>query len=100
MLRILYISLVCYMPILEMYLPKTDFGPGIPDLGPIRVFSYLLFLAFVFDSVVRKRTKFLFPWTFILAIYLAVVLASVSWSKQTYSLSVLQKIFETPWSFP
>jgi len=83
------------MPILDIYLPKTNFGPGIPDINATRLISYLLILVFLFDSAIKKRMKLFSKWTFTLIIYSAIVLLSVSWSKYSYSLNVVQKIFNS-----
>lgn len=95
MVRTLYILLVCYMPIIGKYLPSTNFGSGIPDLGPVRMTSYLLIFIFVFESVVVKQTKVFSKWIFFISLYLIFVLASVSWSKYSYTFGVINDIFNT-----
>ena len=83
------------MPILDAYLPKTDFGPGIPDIGPIRIFSYLLLVAFGIETAIKRQTKFYSKWIGIIGFFSIVVLASVSWSNYSYTFSVIQVIFES-----
>ena len=95
MVKNLYILLVCYMPILDKYLPKTDFGPGIPDIGPVRFFSYLLIVAFGIETAIKKQTRFFSKWASIIGFFSIVVLASVSWSNYSYTPEVIQSIFNT-----
>lgn len=95
MILTLYIALVCYMPILGNYLPRTNFGSGMPDIGIDRVITYLLLMAFVIEAALRHRIKLFSKWTLILGIYSIIVLASVSWSPLSYNLRVLQSIFDT-----
>ena len=92
MIKSLYILLVCYMPILDKYMPKTNFGPGIPDLGPVRFFSYLLIFFFGFEFVIKKQARLFSKWVGFISLFFIVVLASVSWSKYSYSSSVIQSI--------
>ena len=81
------------MPILDNYLPKTDFGPGIPDIGPVRLFSYLLVIAFGIETAIKKQTKFFSKWIGIISVFSIIVLASVSWSNYSYTTAVIQDIF-------
>jgi O-antigen ligase len=91
----LYIPLVCYMPILEDYIPKTAFGPGIPDIGAVRIFSYMLLLVFMFETAFIRRIRFFNKWTIFLAVYTFIVLLSVSWSTYSYTPYVIQRLFHT-----
>jgi len=95
MVKILFILLVCYMPIIGKYLPATNFGAGIPDLGPVRLTSYLLIFVFAMESAVIKQTKIFYKWIGFIIVYTIVVLASVSWSNYSYSFSVINRIFDT-----
>jgi len=95
MVKILYILLVCYMPILDKILPKTDFGPGIPDIGPVRFFSYLLIVVFGFKLAVKKQARLFSKWVGFIVIFSIVVLASVSWSSYSYTFDLIQRIFDT-----
>lgn len=94
-MKTFYILLVCYMPILDKYLPKTDFGPGIPDIGPVRVLSYLLIAAFFARTAQKGQIKLFPKWITFIFIYIVIVLASVSWSNYSYTIELIQTIFET-----
>ena len=95
MVKVIYILVVCYMPILDSYLPKTNFGPGIPDIGPMRIFSYLLIIFFGFEFVVKKQARLFSKWVGLIIIFSIVILASVSWSNYSYTSSVIQDFFES-----
>ena len=95
MMKNLYILLVCYMPILDDYLPRTNFGPGIPDVGPVRFFSYLILFAFGIETAIKKQNKFYSKWIVIISIFSIIILASVSWSNYSYSPTVIQDIFNS-----
>lgn len=95
MIKVLYIILVCYMPILDKFMPRTDFGPGIPDIGPVRFFSYLIILAFGVETALKKETKFISNWVGIISIFSIIVLVSVAWSNYSYTSVVIQDIFNT-----
>lgn len=92
----IYILLVCYMPIFEMYLPRTDFGAGIPDIGPIRLFSFLLVIFFLLDFASRSSNYRIFhTWIGILVSYIVLSFISISWSHFTYNTTILQELFDT-----
>lgn len=95
MLVALFIVVICYVPIVDGYIPRTNFGPSIPDIGAGRLTNYLLFLVFIVDFAVTKRGKLLDKWTGILVIFLTIVLLSVSWSNYPYNGLTLQNIFNT-----
>jgi len=83
------------MPILDRILPGTNFGPGIPDIGPARLFSYILILAFFIEAAITKQIKVFFKWTGFIIAYSIVVLVSVSWSNYSYSSDVILYIFSS-----
>lgn len=84
------------MPILALYIPRTNFGTGIPDIGPVRLFSYLIIIFFLIESAITKaHIKLLNKWIAILLIYTFIVIASVTWSNLTYNTFVLQSIFDS-----
>jgi len=95
MVQFLHIILVCYMPILEVFVPRTNFGSGIPDIGPVRLLSYMVVLAFIVESCLRQQIKIFSKWIVIIATYSVIVIASVSWSDYSYSASVLANIFDS-----
>lgn len=95
MLTILYITLICYIPILDGYLPRTNFGRGIPDIGPELAISYILFLFFLLQYSIIKNIKILNQWIVLITIYSTVVLASVYWSALSYNGFTLQIIFNS-----
>lgn len=92
MLKTLYILLVCYMPILDKYMPATNFGHGIPDIDFMRLTSYLLIIVFLFESAVIKQTRIYSKWIGFLSIFSLVVLSSVSWSNYSYTFTVINAI--------
>jgi O-antigen ligase len=96
MLKTLYILLVCYLPIVEPFIPKTKFGAGMPDIGATRLLSYFLVLTFLFLSAIRFRIKLYNKWIIILATYSIFVVASVSWSNYyAYNVTLIQFFFNT-----
>lgn len=92
---IIFISIICYLPIFDSFIPKTNFGAGIPDIGPTRLISFFLFLAFIIHWAVTKNIRLFNKWIAIIAIFLMMVVASVSWSNYTYGTSTLQEIFNS-----
>ena len=91
----LFIVVICYLPILDSILPKTNFGVGIPDIGPTRLGSYLLFLAFIIHWAATKQTILFHKWIRFLIVFFIIVVASISWSKYSYDASTLQNIFNS-----
>ncbi|MBT8352373.1 MAG: O-antigen ligase family protein [Deltaproteobacteria bacterium] len=91
----LYILLLCYLPILDDLLPKTNFGEGIPDIGPYRAGTYLLVLVFMIHWAIKKDIIILNNWLKILGIFYIIVLFSISWSDFSYSPFILKGIFDT-----
>lgn len=89
----LLITLVCYMPILESILPGTNFGPGIPDIGPVLLCTYLLMLAFTVQVAATRTVTLGNRWIAILAVFCLIVIASVSWSRYSFSGVIVQEIF-------
>ena len=81
------------MPILDNYLPKTNFGPGIPDVGPTLIVSLVVILFFILEWSVLKRVKLFNKWTNFLALYSIIVFASVYWSAFGYGGNTLQILF-------
>jgi len=90
----LFVLLVCYLPIVEKFLPGTDFGSGIPDLGPVRICSYLLIVALMVDFALGRRIKVFYKWILILMSYSIIVFASVSWSNYSYNSTTLPYLFD------
>ena len=90
----LYILIVCYLPIIDPYLPRTDFGSGVPDIGPLRFFSYLLVVLFLFQAAERSQIKLYTKWIGFIFAYMTIVLASVSWSNYSYTTSLIQTMFD------
>jgi len=90
----LFILLVCYLPIVEKFLPGTDFGSGIPDLGPVRICSYLLVIALMVDFALGRRIKVFHKWILILISYFIVIFASISWSNYSYDSVTLPYMFD------
>jgi len=95
MVLYLYIGLVCYLPIIDDFFPKTDFGKGIPDIGPYRLGLLLLFLVVIMHGVIKKDIKVFSKWIGILIIFYCIVVASISWSFYSYNSSTAQDIFSS-----
>lgn len=95
MLIVLFIILICYMPIVDNYIPRTKFGPGIPDIGGVLAISYFLFLYFLLQWSILKNVRFFNKWIILLTIYSLVVLSSVYWSDLSYNGATLHVIFNT-----
>ena len=94
MLLAIFIAVVCYSPIIETFVPSTNFGAGIPDLGPVRLGIYLLSLVFIIHIAIAHKIRFNRFFAILAAFYL-IVLASVSWSNYSYRTSTLQEFFGT-----
>jgi O-antigen ligase len=92
---LLFIAFICYLPILDSILPKTNFGAGIPDIGPSRLGSYLLFLAFMVHCAATKKNTLMSNWTRIITIFFIIVIASILWANCSYSAYILQGIFDS-----
>jgi len=93
MILFLYITIVCFLPIIDRYLPTTDFGAGFPDIGAVRLFSYLLFLVFIIQCSITKKLKVFNLWIGILTYFYGFVIASISWSNYSYNPMTLQELF-------
>jgi hypothetical protein len=92
----LYILLICYVPIVEYFLPSTNFGAGIPDIGPVRFISYILVMAFLLNIAATKRNIPLNnKWSVNLLCFSIIVLLSVGWSKVTFNVSTIAAIFDS-----
>ena len=91
-----FIVLVCYTPILSTIIPATNFGAGIPDIGPVRGFTYLVVLLFIFESAAsRKRFEFN-KFIGIILVFSMICCLSVIWSPYyTYSGYVLQELMSS-----
>lgn len=95
MVLFLYIALICYIPLIDNFIPKTDFGPGIPDIDLFRIWSFFLFLFLVIHAVVKKDVKLMNRWIGIISFFYLFVIVSISWSAYSYSLFILQKLFNS-----
>jgi O-antigen ligase len=89
--------LVCYVPLLQIYLPRTDFGPGIPDVDAARLCSYMLFLVFMFVFFTNRRLRYrlVSVWTLIICLFTIIACLSVYWSQRTYTFAVLANLFNS-----
>lgn len=91
-----FVLLVCYSPIIGIFMPRTHFGPGIPDIGPVRLFSYLLIIFFLVEVATKKVVLRFNIWLTIILTFFFVVIFSVYWSPTyTYSHDVIQGIFQS-----
>jgi len=76
------------------FLPRTEFGAGIPDLDAFRSASYLLLLVSMFHWSIKKDIKLFNRWIFVLAIFYVIVFASVAWSNFSYGKYIMRNIFD------
>ncbi|MBM4334007.1 MAG: O-antigen ligase family protein [Deltaproteobacteria bacterium] len=91
---ILFWFALYYAPILNFYLPSTNFGPGIPDLGFHELILILWVLAAFIDRSIKNLTRRVHtPWITLLGIYSFIVIISVSWSRESYSSSNIRDLF-------
>jgi len=95
MLIYLYIILICYLPIVDDFMPKLDFGKGIPDIGPLRIGSLLLFLLFIIHAAIKKDVKVLNAWFGLLVVFYFIEFTSILWSVYSYNSSTLQYIYNS-----
>ncbi|WP_186441410.1 O-antigen ligase family protein [Desulfamplus magnetovallimortis] len=92
----MYILLVCYIPIVEIFLPKTNFGAGIPDIGPVRFTSYVLVMVFLLNiAATKKNIPLNNKWSVNLLWFSIIVLLSVAWSKESFNASTIAAIFDS-----
>ncbi|MFX0199573.1 MAG: O-antigen ligase family protein [Candidatus Hodarchaeota archaeon] len=94
MLVWIYIILICYMPLLDSFLPRTSFGPGIPDLSFSRVFSYITILAFILQCCITSSIKINIKWIGLLLLFSMIEIASITWSPLRLNLSIIQSFFD------
>ena len=84
------------MPIVDIFLPKTNFGVGIPDFDATRLCSYLLLLIFIFETAINKRVKLINGWILSILCFTIIKCASPMWSKwYSYNTQVLQNLFDS-----
>lgn len=90
------IGLICYMPIIDIFLPKTNFGVGIPDFDATRLCSYLLLLVFIFEIAIYKRVKLINGWILSILCFTIITCTSPMWSKwYSYTTQVLQNLLDS-----
>jgi len=84
MLIWLFITFTCFLPVLESFVPSTQFGAGLPDFGPRLVISFLLLLCFILDLVIMRYRPTFNKWLIFVTCYSIIAVAGVSWSQQSY----------------
>jgi O-antigen ligase len=90
----LLILLLCYIPIIDVFVPKTNFGQGIPDLDAVRFTSYLLIIFFSFECAIFKKVRFKNTWLIIIANFVLIKTLSPIWSiASPYSIHIAQEVF-------
>lgn len=90
----IFVALICYMPVFGIFLPKTQFGQGIPDIGPVRLFSFLLVIVFLIEMAVLKKIKIISRWAIYILLLLTIGALSISWSPwYSYNTTTIQQIF-------
>ena len=91
-----FILLLCYIPIIDVFIPKTNFGRNIPDLDAVRVTSYLLILFFCIECSIFKKIRIKNPWIIIIFIFVVIKALSPIWSiSSPYSMHILQEVFNS-----
>ena len=82
------------MPILGVFLPKTNFGAGIPDIDLLRVLLFfLMFFFFGNLAIIKYGIKLFNKWICIIIIFTIIVIASVAWSNYSYNTFTIQLLF-------
>jgi O-antigen ligase len=90
----LFITIVCYGPIVGSLLPKTKFGSGLPDLDLVRICTILLLIKFFFD-VLKQGAVRINKWIVVVLVYSCNVFASVSWTDAyTYDARQFSSFFD------
>lgn len=88
--------LLCYDPIIGQFIPKTNFGSGIPDLDSLRTLAYLLVLTYLTEAAMTKYFFVFNTWLKIVFFYVSVVCASPLWSPHySYNSVTLQQLFNS-----
>jgi len=77
------------------FLPKTEFGSGIPDIDFFRITSYLLLLGCLFHWSIKKDIRFFNKWIINILIFYTIVFASITWSNFSYDAFILRQLFDT-----
>ncbi len=95
MVLVLYIVLICYLAMFNDFLPKTEFGTGIPDIDFFRATSYLLLLGCMFHWSIKKDIRFFNRWIISILIFYTIVFASITWSNFSYDVAILRHLFDT-----
>ena len=80
---VMFLIALYYAPILGFYLPHTNFGAGLPDVGFNELVLILWVLAMFIDLSIRKLTHRVHTfWIPLLGIYSFIVIVSLSWSRE------------------
>ncbi len=91
-----FVLLICYAPIVAIYLPKTHFGPGIPEIGPLRIISYMTLIVFFIEIAINRIKIIINKWIIIILFFSFIVTLSVWWSKYySYDTSTLQHLLDS-----
>ena len=89
---IIYLIIVCYLPILGGLIPVTSFGHGIPDLDAVRILFLMMLLFYFVENAIRWKIKFSYTWIYIALIFACFAMASVFWSGTPYVLRALREV--------
>ena len=91
-----FVLLICYAPIIGIYLPKTHFGQGIPDIGPVRAISYMILIVFFIEIAINRIKIIVNKWIAIILLFSFIVTLSVWWSEYySYNTSTLQALLDS-----
>lgn len=87
--------LICYLPLVDMFLPKIDFGAGLPNFDAFRLILFGFIMLFMVETAIQKRIKgFDNPWFLIVCLYVFIVVVSPLWSiEYSYNTTLIQELF-------
>ncbi|WP_286818604.1 O-antigen ligase family protein [Desulfobacter sp. UBA2225] len=86
-----FLLLLFYAPIFNVWVPKTDFGRGIPDFGLYEVCAIIWTLSFCVDLMLKRiRGSFRDIWFINMAVYVWWVFMSIGWSFEGYSMNAFR----------
>lgn len=89
--------LIGIVPIVDMFLPKTNFGAGIPDIDAIRLLSYMLIIVFFIELAAGKqKVEPLDKWILFILGFTIIKCISPAWSPwYSFNKQIVQSLFNT-----
>jgi O-antigen ligase len=88
-----FIIYTCFSPILESFIPSTQFGEGLPDLSFRLLISFLLVLFFMLDLAIMRYRPSFNKWLGFILCYSVLAVAGVSWSLHSYDKTMMVAIY-------